>query len=153
MTEQKTITGWLVVDWRSGNHRTRKSKPSASDLGSNELLAKLEVNVTVPEVDVPTLAVDIDAPEPQVFAATMEALSEDELPDWTDVVSEVVHEAGSEIEAAADDPEALQRVVEQLTARTLVRVNSRPKPEQVQDYVAEVVRRVRDGGEEVLNDA
>ncbi|AAM88734.1 hypothetical protein PhiCh1p61 [Natrialba phage PhiCh1] len=26
MTE-KTISGWIVVDWRKGKHRTRQSKP------------------------------------------------------------------------------------------------------------------------------
>lgn len=60
---EKTIDGWLVVDWKQGTHRTRQSKPKQSELGSTELLAELSVHVTVPEVDIPTLAVEIDVPE------------------------------------------------------------------------------------------
>jgi hypothetical protein len=90
---EKTITGWLVVDWKGETHRTRKSKPSASELGANELLAELRVNVTVPEVETPTLAVNIDVPKPQVEAAELDALDEDELPDWTDEGDEAGDEA------------------------------------------------------------
>ena len=64
---EKTIKGWIVIDWKEGTHRTRKSKPGS--LGTNELLAKL-------------------VPEPQVHAATLEALDDEELPDWTDTAKD-----------------------------------------------------------------
>jgi len=47
---EKTIKGWIVIDWKEGTHRTRKSKPGS--LGTNELLAKLSIDVEIPDVDV-----------------------------------------------------------------------------------------------------
>lgn len=142
---EKTIDGWLVIDWKTGQHRTRQSKPKHSELGSNELLAELRVNVSVPEVDVPTLAVDIDVPEPQVHAATLEALGDEELPDWTDAVHDVVAEREADIRDA--DRAALPDLVDVLTSRALLSVNTRPNPEHVNEYVADVVYRLREGEE------
>lgn len=136
----KTIQGWLIVDWKAGTHRTRKSKPDARELGNHELLAKLEVDVHVPEVDVPTLAVEIDVPEPQVYAATMEALDDEDLPDWTDVANEIVDARGVDIAAVdADDP-MLEDLVNQLTTETLIELKTRPDPRQVRNYLYRVCR-------------
>lgn len=139
MTE-KTIEGWLVVDWKSGQHRTRKSKPSYSELGNNELLAKLSIDITVPEVDVPTLAVDIDVPEPQIHAATLEALGEDELPDWTDAVHETLGRYEQRIQST--DRGQLMDIVDVVTTRSLVEINTRPDPKRVREYVGEVVHQL-----------
>lgn len=147
MPETKTIDGWLVVDWRRGSHKTRKSKPSQSELGSNELLAKLEIEVNVPDVDTATLAVEIDVPEPQVFSATMEALSDEDLPDWTDAANDVIEQHESQLRAASGSPDELGDLVDTMTTRTLLEVNTRPKPERVREYVLETVRRVHKEGE------
>lgn len=146
MSKEKTIDGYLVVDWKKGSHRTRKSKPSAGELGTNELLAELKVNVTVPEVDVPTLAVDIDVPEPQVFAATMEALDDEDLPDWTDVANDVVNTHADDIQDITSQAEQ-RDLVDTLTTRTLLDVNTRPEPDQVRRYVDQMVHRVGNGNE------
>jgi hypothetical protein len=141
MTE-KTISGWIVVDWRKGKHRTRQSKPKASELGSNELLAKLSIDVHVPEVEVPELAVEIDVPEPHVRAATLEALDEEQLPGWADVANELIPST------IPDDPEAFENEVNRVTVRTLTEANTRPDPDAVREYVDETMRSVA-GGEEV----
>jgi hypothetical protein len=104
MAREKTISGWIVVDWKEGSHRIRKSKPDS--LGTNELLAKLSIDVTIPEVDVPELALQIDVPEPQVHAATLEALDEDDLPDWTDTTHGIVADHEDRILECADALEA-----------------------------------------------
>jgi hypothetical protein len=141
MTE-KTISGWLVVDWRKGKHRTRQSKPKASELGSNELLAKISIDVHVPEVEVPELAVEIDVPEPHVRAATLEALDEEQLPGWADVANEAIPST------IPDDPSEFQNEVNRITVRTLTEAATRPDPEAVRAYVDETMRAVA-GGEEV----
>lgn len=143
---EKTITGWLVVDWKDGSHRTRQSKPDQHELGSNELLAEIAVDVNVPEVDIPKLALDIDVPEPQVYAATLEALDDEALPDWTDAVHEVVATREPDIEVA--DRTALPDLIDQLTTRTLLQVNTRPNPEHVHDYVTDVVMQTRGADED-----
>lgn len=134
----KTITGWLVVDWRNETHRTRKSKPGATDLGANEVLAKLDVEVTIPEVDVPTLGVAVDVPEPQVHAATLEALDDEAMPDWTDAAAEIVAEHEQRIEEAAPGAET-ERLVDELTTEVLLAVKTRPPAERVREYVLDLI--------------
>jgi len=142
---EKTITGWLVVDWRDGSHRTRKSKPKKSELGANELLAELNIDVHVPEVDVPTLAAKIDVPEPRVHAATMEAVSEEDLPDWTEAASAAIDQEKVAIRQAANGD--LQRIVDSITMRTLEDAPGYPDPELVKEYVGDAVRELREGAE------
>jgi len=140
MTE-KTISGWIVVDWRKGKHRTRQSKPKASELGSNELLAKLAIDVHVPEVEVPELAVEIDVPEPHVRAATLEALDEEQLPGWTDVANELIPST------IPDAPGEIEDEVNRITVRTLTEASTRPDPEAVRAYVDETMRSIASGEE------
>lgn len=144
MSNTKTIGGWLVVDWRDETHRTRKNKPSSTELGTNELLAELQVDVTVPDVEVPTLAVEIDVPEPQVHAATLEALDDEDLPDWTDTANEVVNDHATAIQDTTSQQES-RELVDQLTTRTLVNVSTRPDPQKVRKYVRQMVHRVGNG--------
>jgi hypothetical protein len=134
----KTITGWLVVDWRNETHRTRKSKPGATDLGANEVLAKLNVEVNIPEVDVPTLGVAVDVPEPQVHAATLEALDDGAMPDWTDAAAEIAAEHDQRITEAAPGAET-ERLVDGLTTEVLLAVETRPPAERVREYVLDLV--------------
>ena len=145
MTREKTITGWLVIDWKQGSHRTRKSKPDS--LGTNELLAKLSIDVEIPEVDVPELALQIDVPEPQVHAATLEALDDEELPDWTDTANDVVNDHATEFIEAQDSFET-QDLVDQLTTKVLVEVSTRPDPKQVRQYIRRMAQRVMGDGDD-----
>lgn len=147
MTETHEIAAWLVVDWRSGSTRTRKSKPANQELGTNELLAELAIEVAVPEVDVPTLAARIEVPEPRVQAATLEALDEEELPDWTDTAAEVVEEHCDRVA----DPGPDEWTVEQLSFRVLERDPGRPDPELVSEFVQDLLESVAER-EEVAAD-
>lgn len=144
MSDTKNIGGWLIVDWKKGSHRTRQNKPKASELGNNEVMAELSVEVTVPEVDVPTLAVAIDVPEPQVFAATLEALDEDDLPDWSDTAIDVVEDHREAI-ADTSGQSAYRDVVDLMTTRVLMKVNTRPPPDEVRKFVDHIGRRVANG--------
>lgn len=150
-TNTKTIDGWLVVDWRDGSHRTRQSKPKSSELASNELLARLKVNVEVPDVDVPTLAVDINVPEPQVYAATLDALDDDELPDWTDAAIEVISDREADVhDAYPSGGEGFERWEDLMASLTLTAVRNapgRPNVERVREFVDEVSTQLLDDGE------
>jgi hypothetical protein len=139
---EKEITGWLIVDWRDGSHRTRKNKPTRSELGSNELLAELNVDVHVPEVDVPTLAARIDVPEPRVRAATMDAVSEDDLPDWTATAEEALDARRRALEEAS--PGSIQSEVDSLAMRTLEEGPGYPDPELVREYIEDRVGEIRE---------
>lgn len=139
---EKTIDGYLVVDWKDGTHRTRQSKPSRSELRTNELLAELEIDVTIPDVDVPTLALEIDVPEPQVFAATLDALADEDLPDWAETANEVVDREQLAIEHA--DGGDVENLIDRLTARTLIEDPGRPDAEIVREYIDDVVEELRE---------
>lgn len=141
----KTIDGWLVVDWKKEKTRTRKSKPSASELGTNELLAKLNIDVSVPEVDVPTLALEIDVPEPQVFAATLEAIDDEDLPDWSEAAIESIDAARQSFEDA-DSHAEFQNVVDSVVVRTLQSTPGRPDVETVRDFVVRTANDLDDDG-------
>jgi len=144
---EKTISGWLIVNWRDGSHRTRQSKPSQSELGSNELLAELSIDVHVPEVEVPTLATKIDVPEPRVHAATLDALSEDDLPEWTGAATEAIETEELAIKQAANGD--LDRIIDSITMRTLENTPGLPDPDLVKEYVTDAVVKVRDEEREV----
>lgn len=143
MADNKTITAWLVVDWQSGQHRTRQSKPKHSELGTNELLTKIEIEVSVPDVDVPTLAARIDVPEPRVYAATMEALSDEEMPNWSDAANDVIESEELAIEQAPDGE--LERLVDSMVTRTLMSAPGLPDPELVKEYIEGAVLEMREG--------
>jgi len=148
MTE-KTISGWLVVDWRSGSHRTRKSKPSQSELGTNELLAELSIDVHVPDVEVPTLSAQIDVPEPRVHAATMEALDEQDLPEWTEAANDVIDAEAVAIRQAANGD--LARIIDSIAMQTLEDAPGLADPELVKDYVSDVVLEMREEEEVAID--
>lgn len=137
MTE-KTIDGWLVVDWKTGKHKTRQTEPDYSDLGKNDLVAKLKINITVPEVEVSTLSVDIDVPKPQVHQAVLEALDESDLPGWTDAVADVVGEYDLE-----DDTIPTGQLADAITTQALMRISTRPDPATVRDYTYDFIREMR----------
>lgn len=138
---EKTISGWLVVNWKTGDHRTLKQKPSYSKLGKNELLAKLKINVSAPEVELSTLSVDIDVPEPMVHQAVLEALDEDDLPGWTDAVADVV----SEYDLADPGLRPLDELADAITTQVLLRINTRPDPAAVREYTHDFIRGLQEG--------
>jgi len=137
----KKITGWLIVDWKDGSHRTRQSKPSKGEPTANELTAKLSVDVSVPEVEVPTLAVEIDVPEPQVYAATLEALDNEDLPDWSDAANDKVEGNRVAFEQADSAPEWKQ-AVDETTVDTLRVAQGRPDVDNVREYVERTAHRI-----------
>ena len=144
MSKSKTITGWIIVDWRTGSHRTRKSKPNASELGTNELLAKLKIDVTVPDVDVPTLAVEIDVPEPQVYAATLEALDDREMPDWSTAAIEAIDEYRALFETG--DPHDFETAVDRATVQAMNEAPGRPDIGNVREFIKRTARDIDDDG-------
>lgn len=130
---EKTIGGWLVIDWREETHRTRQSKPSRSELGKHELLADLSIDVNIPDVEVTELALEIEVPEPQVRAATLEALDDEQLPDWTDAANEFIADIPSDRYQSPGD------YANAVTVKTLREVNTRPDPDRVYEYVSQTI--------------
>lgn len=142
----KTVTGWLIIDWRKGKHRTRKSKPNASELGANEIMSKLKVEVEIPEVETTTLSTKARVPKPQVHASDLESLDADELPQWSNVADQKIEEFNDDImeaETAGD----YETIVMGAVARTLLDTPGQVPPDIVEEYVHECVMEVARGGE------
>lgn len=138
----KTITGYAIVDWKKGDVRSRKTKPTLSELGNNELLANLRFDVHVPEIDIPTLAAEIDVPEPMVYSATLEALDDRELPDYAKTADGVITEVADELLDA--EPDELEGLVSSIVVQTLRETRGRPRVELVEEYVTDVVEEIRE---------
>jgi len=138
MTKHKQITGYLRIDWKNGKLSARKTEPSASELGANELLAPVEINVEVPEIEQTPLSLDLTVPEPRVTASELSQIPDDEMPDWTAVAEENIAASEQEIHAT-ETPEQIRSVVEQIAARVMLDAPGMPKPEHVEEYVNERV--------------
>lgn len=142
---KKKITAWCIVNWKKGTVRARKTKVGPTELGTNELLAKLEFTVNIPEVDVPTLAAEIDVPEPMVYSAALDALDERDLPDYAKIADQVIADRADVLASAP--PEAIDDAIAGVVLETCRQTATRPRVERVEEYVREVVENIR--GEEV----
>lgn len=144
-SKQKTIEGFLRVDWKKEKVTARQTEPSVSELGNNELLAKYRFTVNIPDVDVPTLAAEIDVPEPMVYSATLEALEDREMPEYAQIADTVIADRVDDIRDAGDD--GLENIIAGITVQTLRETRGRPRLELVEDYVSEVAFEIHGGGD------
>ena len=133
---ETTIKYWLVVDHRKEKVRARKTKPKRSDLGTNEMLVRGEVNVHEPEVDIPETATELNVPESRVRRALADGLDEADIPDWFDTVDEVFHEHQDLVERGRTD---------ELLGKVLLADPGSPDPEEVRD---EIWQRLQDRAEQ-----
>jgi hypothetical protein len=140
MMADKTIKAYAVIDWRNESVKARKTKPNHSELGSNELMAILKFPVTIPDVDIPTLAAEIEVPEPMVHSATLEALEDREMPDWATTADEVISNHLDALREAANPGPVIDTVV----LETLRDARGRPKIENVEEYVKQAVAEIED---------
>lgn len=140
--QSKQIENWLVINWRSGSTRTRKSEPD--DLGTYEIATRLSVDVEIPDVEAPELAARVQVPQPRVQTAVLESIDEEDLPDHADVAAEIVEEHADEIERTPPGDDLLDRLVDELTTKTLIAYDGYADPEEVQATVKRISKRVID---------
>lgn len=140
MTDSKTLDQWLVINWKQGSTRTRKSEPP--DLGTYEIATRLVVDIEIPEVDVPELAATVQVPQPFVQTAVLENVDEEDLPDWSDTAEQVLHEAVGDQDLAEDAD--VRPLAERLTTRVLVDFGGYAEADEVRDYLWGRLRDERD---------
>jgi len=136
----KTISAYAIIDWRKENVRTRQTQPSKSELGKNELLAELKFPVTIPDVDITTLAAEIEVPEPMVHSATLEALEDKEMPDWATTADEHISE-NLDLLRESEGSE-LENAINGVVLDTLRDARGRPQIENVEEYVKQTVAEI-----------
>lgn len=135
----KTISGYLVFNWKDGSHRTRKSKPDS--LGTYEIATPLEIQVEIPDVDVPEIAAKVQVPQPRVQTAVLESLDDDAFPDWSDVAEEYL-EAYVERIRSAETLDAVDDLVDQLTTKVLLDLDGIAEPEKVRAFLQDHAHRL-----------
>ena len=128
--KHEQIENWLIINWKAGSTRTRKSRPSASDLGTHELSTRLALDIIIPEVEVPELTATVEVPQPRVEAAAMDDVDADDVPDWQDVADEVLDESPG---ARPDDDDYL-------TLEVLRRTPDNPDVDDVRRYISRGIR-------------
>jgi len=136
-TTRKNVTNWLIINWKEGTTRTRKSKPDQSKLGTHELATRLDLDVVIPKVDVPDLAAKVEVPAPIVQTAALEDIDEEDLPDWKAAANDVVSERAD----ADDRPDTLGDQLDSMVVETLQRAPGRPDVEEVRNYLDRTIRR------------
>lgn len=124
----KEIKGYLIVNWKDESHRSRKSRPNASELGANEVVVELDLSVDVPEVETETLAAEIEVPPAKIHTATLDALGSDDLPAWTETATDVYEEV-------VDDYPPTPREEEMVVGLTIARAENPPSEETVAEFV------------------
>jgi len=144
---EETIENWLILNWKEGTTRTRKSEPDQRKLGTHEIATRLRIDVHIPEVDIPELAARVEVPGPQVATAVLDDVDEDDLPDWTDTAADVVsekREAFLDVEDSDRGREAWNALVNEVALDVLKDAPGRPDVDSVRKVVDHM-------GEQVLN--
>ena len=75
--ETKTYEGFLIVNWRDDNVRFRKTKPASRKTSPYEVAIEVTVNITVPDIEIPSIEADITVPPAEVEQAIIDDLPED----------------------------------------------------------------------------
>lgn len=129
----ETIENWLIINWKEGNTRTRKGEPDQRKLGTHEIATRLQIDVVIPEVEIPELAARVEVPGPQVETAVLDDLDEEDLPDWKSVADDVLRDRLGDDGADIED---LKDAMSDMVVQTLQDAPGRPDVDDVEGYLA-----------------
>lgn len=134
----KTIEAYLVVDWKQGSTRTRATEPLATELGTNELVTPISLDVIVPEVEVEELTARIEVPEPRVVETEMADREADDAADWRAVADELLEPV---LQSSTPGREWLDER-DAILVEILQEAPGRPSIDKVKEHCADRVERV-----------
>lgn len=140
-TREESIENWLILNWKEGTTRTRKSEPDQRKLGTHEIATRLKIDVVIPKVDVPELAARVEVPGPQVETAVLDDVDEADLPDWKDVADDVFEDAVDPNPTEAE----LRGYVDAMVVETLQDAPGRPDVSDVRSYLSRKSKRYERG--------
>lgn len=136
--ETKTFGGYLLVDYRDDNMRFRKTKPSRSERAPTVYPVRVDVELNVPKIDVPTLSASLDVPEAEVSHAKSEGgLGGDEPPEWHAAVEDALDHFAPEPRESLPPKTAVEHddLVSQMVGYVMRNAESYPDPDGVEDRV------------------
>lgn len=144
MTE-KTIEGFLVFNWKDGSHRTRKSPPEST--GTYEIATPFELEVEIPEIEVPEIAAKVQVPQPIVQTAVVESIDEEDFPEWSDHADKQLAAYEGAI-VSAEGLAEVDELVERLTTKTLLEYEGMVDAENVRRYLESRAHRMHKDAKE-----
>jgi len=150
-TTTETYSGYLIVDWRDDNLRYRKTRPDKSDRGPTEYPVRVEVEVEVPEYDIPTLATELSVPESkvrEVAAADVTGIVEGG-PAWHETVEQALDHYADEAHALDPQSTEFDDLVSTCVGYILRRADGLPPVDKVENKVETALTAVAEGGEGV----
>jgi hypothetical protein len=135
-TTTKTYSGYLIVDWRDDDLRFRKTRPSKKNRGPTEYPVAVEIEVAVPEFDVPTLAAELSVPEAQVRQTAASAVyAEGESPDWHETVENALDHFAAEAHGLNPSETEFDDLVSTAVGYVMRRGNGLPPVEDVEKRI------------------
>lgn len=139
----KTIENWLIIDWKNSKTRTRSTEPTATDLGTNEVVAPISIDVVIPEVEVDELTARVEVPKPRVEETELADIDADGVTDWQDIADEILEtEFGDSFHWSWENWRGER---DRYVLRILEQSPGRPSVDEVREYCDEVVQeRVRE---------
>lgn len=132
----KSLSAYLVVDWRDEDLKVRKTKPETSPY---EVAVPLDLEIEVPEIDVQSLSARLEVPQANVHEIVQGEVHDEELLDW-----QVTAESVLEDRIGPDpDPEQLKEdSVEQVLGAVMLQAPGVPDPEKVRDYLDDRIEHI-----------
>jgi len=92
MSETKSYSGYIVVNWKDDDLRFRKSKPSKSERSPFEVPVKVNFDVEVPDFEIPEMSQTLEIPKVQVKQAVSELVDYEEEDPLVDPEQVLFHE-------------------------------------------------------------
>lgn len=140
MTDTKTLTGHLVVNWQDGKMRYRKTAPNKSKQSPYEFVVPIEIDVRVPDKPSPKVEATVDVPEVAVQAGLRADDAQHVDPEaWQPVADGLIDQH------VRDGGEASFEAVYELTGRVMNDVETYPDPSAVKSYIgSELTKAVRE---------
>lgn len=135
-TTTKTLTAYLVVNWKDESLKTRKTEPSEAKLSPYEIAIPANVEVVVPEVEVPEITARVEVPRANVESGLLEDAAREGDPSiWQAIADEQVEQALS------DGRDWSWGLLYELTGKTLTESEVYADPGIVRNYIRDEVQR------------
>lgn len=160
---EQNYNGYLIYNWKKNDARLRQTKPGKSETSPHELPVKVNLNVTVPEVDTREISLDLDIPEVQIREAVGDIVEiEDEHDEYPDPKRALVRNDAEDLrefyqgfENEAENIEDIPDLLE-YTRRLYATEHSNWKRDEVIEFLEERIsdlkRRIEENSSETIED-
>ena len=127
MTKTKHMKAWLVIHWQQENLKIRKTKPT--DLSPYQIPVKVDLEIEVPEVEIPELSAKLEVKQAQIHRILQSEVTDEYLLEWQEEVEEILYDP---LEQEGPVTVAQQRA---WVGQVVLAAAGVPDPEKVLEYI------------------